>query len=165
MNNFPNIFLVTLAAVLLTACDFTVSLSKKPEMRIDDRVTGLWQRTKPDGGVESLLILPLNEYEYFISWPHGAKTELYARAHLFELAGMTLVQLQWFGNSDGDIPDDDRNYQVADYSMDDTTLTIRLVNADTIGSDFHSADELAEAIVADRDNPSLYRDALGFSKM
>jgi hypothetical protein len=165
MNNFPNIFLVTLAAIVLTACDFTVSLSEKPEMRIDENATGLWQRTKPDGDTESLLILPLDEYEYFISWPEGAKTELYARAHLFELTGMTLVQLQWFGNSDGDIPDDDRNYQYADYTIKATTLTIRLLNADIIGRDFHSADELAQAIVAERDNPELYRDALTFRKM
>ena len=162
MNVFPKLSIITLAVLLLAACDFTVSLSEKPQMRIDDRATGLWQRTKPDGGTESLLILPLDEHEYFISWPHGAKTELYARAHLFKLDGMTLVQLRWFGNSEGNIPDDDRNYQIADYTIHGETLTIRLVNADTIGRDFDSADELAAAIGAERDTPSLYKTSIMF---
>lgn len=159
-----NKLLIISISLLLVACDFTVSLSDKPEMMIDNRAVGLWERTKHDGHKERLLILPLNDREYFVSWPEGANTELYARAHLFDFSGRTLVQLQWFGNSDGGVPDDNQLYQIAAYAITDNGLEIRMLNADVTGKDFQTAGELAKAIKANADNPSLFREKMSYIK-
>lgn len=156
--------LFTITALMLAGCDFDVPLSGEPEMTIDNRALGLWERVNPDGDRESLLVMALNEREYVICWPKGNPTELFARAYLFEHSGRTLVQLQWFGNSDGDAPDDDRNFQVAAYSVAGDELEIHLLNADVTGKDFTSSGELAAAMEKQRDNPAFFRDVMIFKK-
>jgi hypothetical protein len=161
--------LFAIISLLLAGCDFTAPLSGKPEMAIDGRALGLWERVKPDGETEQLLVMALNEEEYIISWPKGAATELFARAHLFEFSGKTLVQLQWFGNSDGDVPDDDapdddRVFQIASYTVTGDALEIRLLNADVTGKDFQSTDELARAIKNNHDNPNIFRSKMIFKR-
>lgn len=157
--------LIIVYCLLLAGCDFTVPLSENPEMVVDDRAIGLWERTKAGGKTERLLVLPLSGHEYFVSWPEGANTELYARAHQFDFSGKTLVQLQWFGNSDGGMPDDNRQYQLAVCEITGKALHIRLLNADVVGKDHASSDDLAAAIKANNNNPSLFRDKMTFEKI
>lgn len=157
--------LCVFVCLVLAGCDFTVPLSATPGMAIDTRAVGLWEMSKPDGKTERLLILPFNDREYFVSWPEAAPTELYARAHLFRFSGMVLVQLYWFGNSDGAVPDDERNYQIATYTMTGDALEIRLLNADLIGKDFRSAADLARAIEANNNNPDLFREIMAYKKV
>lgn len=153
-----------LGLLLLTACDFTVPLSPSPRMMVDKPALGLWQRTTSRGNTERLLVLQLGEREYLIVWPKGANTELYARAHLFEYAGSTLVQLQWFGNSNGDVPDDDRNYQIASYGISADRLSVRLLNTDVIGKEFSTADDLAAAIDSNSNDPELFGEEMLFHR-
>ena len=157
--------LFAITCLALAGCDFTVSLSDTPEMAIDSRATGLWETPKAHGYTERLLVLPFNEREYIIFWPKGGTTELYAKAHLFQLSGKTLVQLEWFGNSDGVVPDDNRNYQYASYKISDNELEIQLLNPDVVGKNFQSAAELAMAIEANKDNPALFRDKTTYKKV
>ena len=151
--------------LVLTACDFTVPLSISPQKPIDDRAIGLWERTKENGGTERMLVLPFNEREYFLSWPEGANTELYAKAHLFEFSDDTLVQLEWFGNSDGGVPDDNVIFQVARYSIKDGVLEIEMLNPDVVGKEHKSSAELAESIEANIDNPELFDRKMIFRKI
>lgn len=151
--------------LVLAGCDFTVPLSAAPELPIDTRAVGLWEMAKPNGNTERLLILPFNDHEYFISWPEAASTELYAKAHLFNFSGMVLVQLQWFGNSDGAVPDDDRNYQIASYAITGDALEIQLLNTDVIGKEFQSAADLATAIEANKSNPDLFREKMIYKRV
>ena len=151
--------------LLLVGCDFTVPLSGTPGMAIDTRAVGLWEMSKPNGKTERLLVLPFNDREYFISWPEDAPTELYARAHLFRFSGMVLVQLQWFGNSDGVVPDDERNYQIATYAMTGDALEIRMLNPDVIGKDFGSSADLARAIEANINNTDLFQEIMTYRKV
>ena len=156
--------LFAFSTLLLAGCDFDVPLSGEPEMMIDTRALGLWERVNPDGDTERLLVMALNEKEYVICWPKGNPTELYARAFLFEYSGRTLVQLQWFGNSDGDVADSDRNFQVAAYAVTGDELEIHLLNADVTGKDFTSSADLAAAMEKHRDHPELFRDVMIFRK-
>ena len=160
-----NKLLCAFILLVLAGCDFTVPLSTVPEMPIDARAVGLWEMAKPDGKTERLLILPFNDREYFVSWPEAAPTELYARAHLFKFSGMVLVQLQWFGNSDGVVPDDERNYQIATYNMTGDTLEIRMLNTNVIGKDFQSPADLARAIEANNSNPDLFQEIMAYKKV
>ena len=163
-NNMKKL-LLAIICFAQAGCDFTVSLSVTPEMAIDSRATGLWETMKPGGDAERLLVLPLNKREYLVAWPKGGRTELYARAHLFQLSGKTLVQLEWFGNSDGIVPDDNRVYQYASYNISGDELEIRMLNPDVVGKDFQSADELAGSIEANMDNPVLFRDKTTYKRV
>ena len=165
LQNKMKRLLLAILCLALAGCDFTVSLSDTPEMAIDARATGLWVTTKPHGNTEHLLVLPFNEREYIIIWPKGGTTELYARAHLFDFHGKTLVQLEWFGNSDGVVPDDNRIYQYASYAVTGDELEIQMLNTDVVGKDFQSSAELARVIAANMDNPALFRDKTTYKKV
>ena len=150
---------------LVSACDFTVPLSLAPQLSLDQRVVGLWEGKMAGGNTERLLVLPLNDREYLLSWPKGANTELYARAHLFEYSGLTLVQLQWFGNSDGIVPDSDDVYQVATYTITDNRLVIEMLNPEVVGSVHKSTADLAAAIEKNRNNAALFHNKMVYDQI
>lgn len=158
-------WLLAIIGLLLSACDFTVPLSPKPLLPLDQRATGLWERELPEGKIERLLVLPLNDKEYFISWPEGDKTELYAKAHLFDYSGKTLVQLEWFGNSEGTVPDDDDIYQVAKYTIKDNVLEIDMLNPRVVGYDHNTTADLAAALEKNRNNPELFHDKMIYNQV
>lgn len=112
-----------------------------------------------------MLVLPFNDREYFLSWPEEAPTELYAKAHLFDFSGKTLVQLNWFGNSDGVVPDDDVVYQVAAYSITDDVLEIQMLNPDVVGNNHKSSADLAKAIEVNNGSPALFNNKMVFKRI
>jgi hypothetical protein len=162
MPDRTRILLLSIACTVLAGCDFRVPLADTPELAIDSRAIGLWERTKPDGKSERL---PLNDHEYFVSWPEGAHHELFASAHLVEFSGKTLVQIKRFGASDGTVPDDDRVFRIATYAQSGDELEIRLLDAEVIGKDFRSSADLARVVEAHGDNPTLFRDKMVFNRI
>jgi hypothetical protein len=150
---------------MLTGCDYTVPLVKTPKMEIDPEVVGLWQRSKEDGQKESLLVLPLNKQEYMVSFPAGSKDAMFARACLCRTADKTLVQLEWVGNAHGKLPEDNRVFQFAAYSVVGDAITVRMLNAGVVKKDVKSTDVLAKAIADNKDKPDLLRDKMVFTKV
>lgn len=158
--------LMTLVACgMLAGCDYTVPLFKTPELAIDSGVVGLWQRSKEDGQKESLLVLPLNKQEYLVSFPAGSKDAMSARACLCRTADMTLVQLEWIGTVQGKLPQDNRVFQFAGYSVVGDTLTARMLNTAVVKKDVKSSRELAKAITDNKDKPDLFGDKIVFTKL
>jgi hypothetical protein len=157
--------LIMAACVALAGCEYTVPLVKTPELAIDKSLLGLWQRTKEDGQTEQLLVLPLGEREYLVSYPAGSKDGMFARVCLARVAGLTLAQLQWFGTAAGEPPEDNRVYQFAAYSVSGEKLTIRLLNSDVVKKDVASTQELVKAITDNKDNPDLFKQDLVFTKV
>ena len=160
-----NKLLFMMACGVLVGCDYTVPLVKTPEMAIDSGIVGLWQKTDGGGQTESLLILPLNTNEYLIAFPAGSTNAMFARACLCHSDGKTLAQLTWIGTAQGAIPEDNRVFQFASYSVTGDSLTINLLNADLVKRDVKSSAELAKAIVANKAKPNLYREAMVFKKI
>jgi len=157
--------LLTIIYLLTSGCDFIIPLAATPELSIDARVVGLWERIKTDGKTERLLVLPFNEREYILSWPANTENELLARAHLFDFSGQTLVQLQWIGTSEDTVPDDGLIFQIASYSMRDDTMEIRLLNPVVTGKDFQTPADLAQAVETHLDDPAPFREAMIFHKV
>ncbi len=160
-----NTLLAAVCAAALAGCDYTVPLAEKPDQAIDKALLGAWERTSEQGEVERLLILPLGKTEYLVSFPAGSKNAMFARACLCKAAGLTLVQLTWFGTAQGDVAEDSRVYQFASCTVTGDTFKGRLLNADTVSRDVTSADALVKAIVANKDNPDLFRDVWDFKKV
>jgi len=157
--------LIVLACALLIGCDYTVPLVTKPKLEIDQSMLGVWQTANDNRQTDQLLVLPLDKHEYLVAYPAGAKDAMYARACLCRTAGMTLVQLKWFGSAQGDLPEDNRVYQFATYSVKADKLTVRMLNTDVVRKDLASTKELAGAIAKNKDNPNLFNEATVFTKV
>ncbi|MBU0714054.1 MAG: hypothetical protein KJ964_01690 [Verrucomicrobia bacterium] len=150
---------------ILVGCEYNVPLVKTPELGIDSAVVGLWQRSKEDGQKERLLVLPLNKQEYMVSFPAGSKDAMFARACLCQAADMTLVQLEWIGTAPGRLPENNRVFQFATYSVVGDTITVRMLNADVVNKDVKSTAELAKAIADNKDKPDVLKDKMVFTKV
>jgi hypothetical protein len=150
---------------LLAGCEYTVPVVKTPDMDIDSGIVGSWQRTNEEGKVENLLVLPLNKKEYLVSFPAGSKDSMFARACRCRVADKALVQLDWFGTAQGKLPEDNRVFQFATYSLAGDTITVRMLNADVVKKDVKSTEELVKAIADNKDKPDLFRDKMVFRKV
>jgi hypothetical protein len=157
--------IVTALCAFLIGCEFTVPLVEEPTTKINPALLGLWQHSKEDGKVEKLLILPLGEREYLVSWPANVQDALFARACLTETGGIPIAQLKWFGTAEGTPPDDERVYQLATYALDDQQLTIRMLNADLVGRDAPSSEALEAAIIRNTAAANLFHESMVFRKV
>ena len=157
--------LIALACGLLAGCEYTVPLVSNPETEIDRSILGLWQTAKEDGQTDQLLVLPLDKREYLVSYPSGAKDAMFARACLCRTDGKELVQLKRFGSAQAELPENNRVFQFVTYSVKGDTITVRLLNSEVVNKDVASTKELAKAIADNKDNPSLFREAMVFTKV
>lgn len=157
--------LMVLVCGLMAGCDYTVPLVTTPKIAIDKSVLGLWQKPKEDGQAEQLLVLPLDESEYLVSYPSGSKEAMFARACICRVAGITFIQLKWFGTAEAAIPDDNRVYQFATYSVAADKVTVRLLNSEIVKKETASTDDLVKSITANKDNPKLFTEELVFTKV
>ena len=155
---------VAIGLAFLSACDYTIPLSTTPQLPIDPALVGVWSRSKENGQVERLLVLPQGANEYLVSFPSGEKDALFARACLCRANERTLVQLTWFGTAQGTVPDDNRVYQYAACNVKDGTLYASLLNADIVKRDLQTAEALTQSIADNKDNPVLFREAMIFKK-
>ena len=78
---------------------------------------------------------------------------------------MLLVQLDWFGTAQAKLPEDNRTYQFASYSVEGDGIRIRLLNKDIVNKDVGSSEELVKAISDKKTNPSLFCEEMLFKKV
>lgn len=164
MKKLQNL-LIGLAVAAVAACDYTVPLVVTPKIDIDRAGIGLWERSGGNAQEERLLVLPLGDREYLVSYPAGAGNAMYARGTLWRGAGTTLVQLDWIGTARGKLPDGERTYQFASYAIEDNVLRIRLLNPDVVDRDIPSTSRLAGVIEAKRDDLDLFRKPWQFKRV
>lgn len=157
--------MLVVICLVLAGCDYTVPLVSTPTIDIDRSVIGLWQKSKDGGQAEDLLVLPLSGKEYLVSFPSGTKHAMFARACLWRGEGMTLVQLNWYGTALAKLPEDNRTYQFASYSVKGDEMRIRLLNKDVVKKDIGSSEELVKAIANNKSNSYLFRDEMLFKKV
>ena len=157
--------MVAALCILVAGCDYEVALVEEPKEAIDRGAVGLWKEETADGPDRKLLVLPMSENEYLISYPAETRNSMYGRGAHLEVAGIELVQLRWFGTGEGKDADTERIYQYGSYSVNGDTLEFRLVNRDTVDKDAATPEELAESIAAQADNPDLFRKAIVFHRV
>lgn len=157
--------LVLVVFAAFAGCDFKVPLVDTPELPIDKAVIGLWERAKAPGETERLLVLPLSPREYLVSFIGSDGDRLYARACHCTVARIRLVQLKWFGTSAGKVPDDDRVYQFASYSVSGDNLRVRMLNTNVVDPEASSPSALAHAIGEAQQNVALFREEIAFKKV
>ena len=151
--------------LLLSGCDYTVPLVQTPDMNMDPALCGLWQSTDEEKDANRLLVLPLDEREYLVSYPAGKTDAMFARAGLCRCGDQTFIQLKWIGTARGALPENNRVYQYVTGSVTDDTLTVRLLNSDTVSKDLATTEALAAAIVEHAGSPELFRKDMRFLKI
>jgi hypothetical protein len=144
-----------------------VPLVEKPEIKIDRAPIGVWQQSSDDNEADPdrLLVLPLGETEYLVSFPAETRKAMFARACLAKIGGETLVQLRWFGTAQADLATDSRVYQYAVFSVVKDTLSVRLLNTDVVPKTVKTSEELARAIAEGMDQPDLFREPMIFQRV
>lgn len=157
--------LLLLSCTLLFACEYTVPLVETPTVAIDRSAIGLWKNTRAKKEENRLLVLPLNDTEYLITYPATQDHAMYARATLWSDKDISLVQLDWFGTAQGITPKDNRTFQYARYAIDGDTLRIELLNTKLVPKALTSTAALAKAIRANRNKPGLFREEMVFKRM
>ena len=157
--------LMVLVCALLAGCDYTVPLVTAPNIEIDAAVLGLWQTPTTEGRTEQLLVLPLDKHDYLVSYPAGGKEAMFARACLCRIGDKVLVQLKWFGTGDAKLPEDDRVFQFASYSVQGDRLAVRLLNTDVVSKSAASTEELAKLITAKSSQTALFNAPMAFKKV
>lgn len=151
--------------LVLAGCEYTVPLTATPELKLDPAVVGVWQRDLPDGKKERLLVLPLGETEYLVSFPSESADAMFARACLVKVGEQTLVQLRWLGTVRGALPTDGRAYQYVAYSATEGTLSLQLLNSDVVPKDIPTTEGLFQAIAANMDHADLFREPMMFQQV
>lgn len=159
-----SLILMMLAALLL-GCEYHVPLVTQPTVAVDERLSGVWRRALSDGREERLLILPMSDQEYFVSFPAHSEDSLFARGAVWEEGDLRLVQLEWFGTAKGRMPEDEPRFQFFGYRLAEGKLEILHLNADVVGRKPASGKALAEAILAKRGHPKFFREPKVFQKM
>ena len=158
--------LIVLACGLLAGCDYTVPLVTRPETEIDRSVLGLWQTAKEDGQTEQLLVLPLDKHDVpgVLSFRRQGchVCASLSLPHCWQRTRATEVVLE---APKPKLPEDNRVFQFATYSVKGDTITVRLLNSEVVNKDVASTKELAKAIADNKDNPSLFREAMVFTKV
>ena len=152
-------------ALLFAGCDLTVPLVESPDTEIDASLVGLWQRWSGDGKVELLLVLPLNEREYLVSYPSGSKDAMFARGCVCRAVDRTLVQLGWLGTDRLQLPENDSLFQFVSRSAAGDTITVRLLNSEAMGRIVASTEELAKALAKNGNPLDLFREAMVFARV
>lgn len=150
---------------LLVGCEYEVPLVSEPSVGIDETLVGVWGRELANGGEERLLILPMSEKEYLISFPMNSKDRMFARGSVWERDDLRLVQLEWFGSAKAKLPGQDPRFQYFGYRRSGGRLEILHVNADVVGRKPSSGEALAKAILAKKSDPKFFRKPMVFDKL
>ena len=112
-----------------------------------------------------MMILKYSDTEYLVHYPTG-KDGLYYRAYPVKIGGVSCVQLQVIGTSDGPPEKDEKElFHVVSYQLMGGKLEIRTMNADLVDDDLKTTNELLEAFLKHKDNKDLFNNPGVFRKM
>jgi len=148
------------AAMATTGCEYTVPVSETPAGDAASALVGAWARTH--NPAERLVVLPVGSREWMVCFPAESRDAMFARAWPVRAADMNLVQLQWLGTARGQLPEDGKAYQLAEFTIEADILSVRMVNG--VGSASTTSKELAGQLEAGKNRPDFFREALVFQR-
>lgn len=155
-----------IAACLLASCIFEQPFDATARIPVDRDLLGRWeeQHGKPTDDSQRMLVLQHSANEYLVHYPSGDKG-MYFRAFAVELEGQRFLQTQLLGSHEGPAPEGERKYHLFQVKRDGDTLTLRAIDADTLGRDATTTAELRKAFAAHHNDPELFGEATSFQRV
>ena len=148
----------------LVSCEFSEPIATVPGKAIDPTILGLWERKNDAGVTEKLLVLPLSETQYLVSFPAHTADAMFAKVDAHDVADRTLMQIEWVGTARGKSSDTKKVFQFATCTTAENSLSLRTLDSTVIGQNIAGGKALEEAIRTQKDNPKAFREAMVFQK-
>ena len=161
--------LAILTILFLSSCVYDAPLTEENKIPIDEAIVGLWghatkDKEESDPGPE-LMILKYSDTEYLVHYPANKKG-FYFRGYPIKISGVSCVQLEVIGTSEGRLKEDfDSRFRVMSYQVTDQGLVIRELNDDLVNSDLKTSEELRKAFVEHKDHEFLFTKPQRFEKV
>ena len=161
------IFMVALMFVI-AGCEYETSLTDEHKIPVDKTVLGLWEAVPEKGGVsdpkERLMVLKYTDTEYLVHYPTGDEG-FYFRGYPIRIGGISCVQIQLIGDSNGDIKTGDRKYHVVSYQFVNGELDIKTLNTDLVDKNIKDRNKLEKAFLKNKNKGELFRNPAKFRKV
>ena len=146
-------------ALFIAGCQYLAPLTEEHSIAVDPAVIGLWEEIpegdKPPDPEGRMLILKYSDTEYLVHYP-TRKDDGYYRAYPVKIDGISCVQIQLIGTADGDVKKGERKFQVAAYSVSNSELEIKTLNADLFDKDLRDTASFRQAFLKNKDNKDLF---------
>lgn len=149
--------------LLLTGCDYYVALVTAPDQPLQPGLIGFWQQQSDDDNKHYLQLLPLDAHQYLVAYRATPEKHLYARACHWQNDSLPLIQITWLGGKEA-VPADSPAFQYAYWELKGDTLTLQLLNPKQIANTTRSSTALANSIIANADDPMIFREAMVFKR-
>ena len=154
--------------LVLLGCEYEAPISDKQNIAVDSAVLGLWEllpeKDEKQYIPERMMVLKYTDTEYLIQYPAG-KDSLYFRGYPIKVGDISCVQLQLIGTAEGNIKEDDRDFQVVSYSFAEGELMIKILNTNVVKTDLKDSESLKKAFIQNQDNGNLFIDPGKFIKV
>lgn len=151
-------FLSIICLFILSSCVYQSPLTESHEIKIDQKVLGLWQDKNEGNNNEKMMILRFSDTEYLIHYPVH-KDDMYFRAYPIKIGDHSLIQLEIIGNHEGALQKDEKyRFTVSLYKLIDGELEIRNIKAKFMDNpneshgEFKDINDLKKAILSSKDN-------------
>lgn len=167
------IFMIALF-FLIAGCEYEISLTDEHKIPVDKAVLGLWEAVPEKGIVsdpkdrisdseERLMVLKNTDTEYLIHYPTGDEG-FYFRGYTVRIGGVSCVQIQLIGDSNGAIKTGERMYQVVSYQFVNGELEIKTLNTDLVDTNLKDRNKLKKAFLMNKNKGELFINPVMFRK-
>jgi len=154
---------------VLSACEYDAPLVGEASLPIDPVLLGTWESIPEDRtdekSIERMVIRQdsANLYEIMIG---ADEDSIYAKAWLAELEKIRFIQVQLTGDYKGPVDAQSTgNFSAFSYTVINDGLAVQELNNELIPIDLADTAALQAAFIANKDDPSLFRESAQFRKI
>lgn len=152
---------------VLTACQYKVPITTVHNIPVEHHVLGAWKIIPAENENDDthIRIFKFSDTEYTVHYLEDGG-DLYFRAYIIDIAGITAVQLELIGTDDGPVAvaENDR-YQVVSYQLENGLLKISTLNSDLVDDELSDSESLRNAFIHNKNNPELFNDPGVFERI
>ncbi|MBU2621503.1 MAG: hypothetical protein KKD92_04200 [Proteobacteria bacterium] len=159
---------------LFAGCEYETSLTDEHKIPVDKAVLGLWEavpekkrvsdpKDRVSDSEERLMVLKYTDTEYIVHYPTGDEG-FYFKGYPIRIGGISCVQIQLIGDSNGDIKSGDRKYHVVSYQFVNGELEIKTMNTDLVDKNIKDRNKLKTAFLKNKNKGELFTNPVRFKR-
>lgn len=159
---------------LFAGCEYETSLTDEHKIPVDNAALGLWEavpeksrvsdpKDTVSGSKDRMIVLKYTDTEYLIHYPTGDEG-FYFRGYPVRIGGISCVQIQLIGDSNGAIKTGERKYQVVSYQFVTGELEIKTLNTNLVEKNIKDRNKLKKAFLKNKNKGELFINPVRFRK-